>query len=60
MPISEELDRRHSEIEGIELSQEEKEKAIWNYKIWKWNRERNAEYWNEQEAKRPNKAEKRG
>lgn len=47
------IEQRNREIEAIELSEEEREKAIWNYKVWKWNDIRNREYWQEQEAKRP-------
>jgi hypothetical protein len=46
---------RSEEIAAIELTPEEIVEAIMNAKISKWNRERNAEYWNELEKKKPEK-----
>lgn len=44
---------RSDEIAAIELTPEEIQEAIRNAKIAKWNRERNAEYWDELERRKP-------
>lgn len=49
----EELVRRHREIEATDLTDEEIRRAIWSAKIQKWNRERNADYWNKLEEQKP-------
>lgn len=45
-----ELQRRHTEIESVVLTDDEIKKAIWQAKIVKWNRERNKEYWEKLET----------
>ena len=47
-----ELQIRQKEIEETELTPEEIKYALWSAKCQKWNRERNAEYWAEQERKK--------
>lgn len=47
--ISDELVRRHKEVEVTELTEEETRQVIWDAKVAKWNRERNAEYWEQKE-----------
>jgi hypothetical protein len=47
-----ELELRAIEIEETELTPEEIKYALWSAKCQKWNRERNAEYWAEQERKK--------
>ena len=47
-----ELKIRQKEIEETELTEEEIKYALWSAKCQKWNRERNAEYWAEQERKK--------
>jgi hypothetical protein len=47
---------RSQEIESIVLTPEEKDKAIYEAKIAKWFRERNAEYWENIEKQKPNKS----
>jgi hypothetical protein len=49
---------RSQEIESIVLTPEEKEKAIYEAKVAKWFRERNAEYWANLEKQKPKKDEK--
>jgi hypothetical protein len=44
---------RSQEIESIVLTPEEKEKAIYEAKIAKWFRERNAPYWENLEKHKP-------
>lgn len=44
---------RSSEIEHTELTQEEKDLAIWEAKFKKWNRARFKDYWDDQEKKKP-------
>ena len=39
--MSDELIRRHKEIEAIELSEEEMKAIIWSAKVGKWNQIRN-------------------
>lgn len=50
--MSDELVRRHKEVEATELTEEELRQVIWDAKVAKWNRERNREYWAEQERKK--------
>lgn len=47
--MSDELVRRHKEVEAVILTDEELRQVIWDAKVAKWNRERNREYWAEQE-----------
>jgi hypothetical protein len=47
---------RSQEIESIVLTAEEKEKAIYEAKVAKWFRERNAEYWEEKEREAKKKS----
>lgn len=49
----EELVRRHREIEATDLTDEEIRRAIWSAKITKWNKERNREYWEKLEKRKP-------
>lgn len=50
------LQKRHREIEDTILTKEEETKALWSYKIQKWNEERNADYWKEAVKTKPSKA----
>ncbi len=52
MRMSDELVRRHQEIESIVLTEEEISYALWSAKVGKWNQIRNEDYWKEQEAKK--------
>lgn len=45
---------RAKEIEQIILSDEEREKAIWEAKVRKWFEERSREYWQELEKQKSN------
>lgn len=47
------VEQRRKEIESIELSEEEMKVIIWSAKIKKWNEEKNKEYWQELEARKP-------
>jgi len=47
-----ELELRAIEIEDVQLTPEEIKYALWSAKCQKWNRERNKDYWAEQERKK--------
>lgn len=43
---------RHQEILSVELTDEERDYAIWQAKYVKWSRERNKDYWQSLEKKK--------